>query len=137
MRYLLEYTSYDRNKGIRTSWMNPYKKEFGKVSLAELNRYLDEEKVPVKRIDPKTIKRFLIKTDRDLDRVEKADLRFPIILIKSGGRITTLIDGNHRLEKCLMNGCKFIKTRTLDLDNAPEKYKMVFKAYQRHHKFRI
>ena len=78
----------------------------------------------------------MIKGDRDLARVEKSDLNFPIILIKSGRSISCIIDGNHRLEKSLINEEEFIKTRTLDLDKAPEKFKMVFKAYHHIHKFK-
>lgn len=79
MKYLKRFNEGYSDKGIKTTWQNPYKKNFGKVSLTELIDYLDDNKVPVVNVSPKSLKRYLIKGDRDLVRVEKSDLNFPII----------------------------------------------------------
>ena len=61
------------------------------------------------------------------DRIDKADLSFPIIITKKGGKFIDVLDGNHRLQKAVDEDVKSIKAKILDLDNpkTPEVFKKV------------
>ena len=62
------------------------------------------------------------------DRIDKADLSFPIIITKKGGKFIDVLDGNHRLQRAVDEDVKSIKAKILDLDNAetPENFKKMF-----------
>ena len=62
------------------------------------------------------------------DRIDKADLSFPIIITKKGGKFIDVLDGNHRLQKAVDEDVKSIKAKILDLDNpeTPENFKKMF-----------
>ena len=78
---------------------------------------------PVKEIDPKSIKyNFSGRQDSDpsktKERVMKADLSYPIIVVKNkAGKIFAILDGTHRLEKALNLGLDKIKTKILDKED--------------------
>ena len=78
---------------------------------------------PVKEIDPKSIKyNFSGRQDSDpsktKERVMKADLSYPIIVVKNkAGKIFAMLDGTHRLEKALNLGLDKIKTKILDKED--------------------
>jgi RNA-binding protein YhbY len=76
-------------------------------------------------MDPNEIKHLLIDVKRDPNRVQSADLKYPVILLSSGGEIKSILDGQHRIVKALENN-EMIKVRILDLDLAPENFKRVF-----------
>jgi len=88
--------------------------------MDDVTSYLDNGK----EIDPKEIEHLLIKVDRDPKRVENANLEHPIILLSSGGKIKSILDGQHRVVKALKDGVN-VKARILDLDNAPDDVKNV------------
>jgi hypothetical protein len=62
------------------------------------------------------------------DRIDKADLSFPIIITKKGGKFLDVLDGNHRLQRAVDEDVKSIKAKILDLDNTetPENFKKMF-----------
>ena len=62
------------------------------------------------------------------DRIDKADLSFPIIITKKGGKFIDVLDGNHRLQRAVDEDVKSIKAKILDLDNTetPENFKKMF-----------
>ena len=78
---------------------------------------------PVKEIDPKSIKyNFSGRQDSDpsktKERVMKADLSYPIIVVKNkAGKIFAMLDGTHRLEKALNLGLDKIKTKILNKED--------------------
>jgi len=61
------------------------------------------------------------------DRIDKADLSFPIIITKKGGKFIEVLDGNHRLQKAVDQD-KPLKAKVLNLDDAktPENFKKMF-----------
>ena len=77
------------------------------------------------QIDPKELEHLLIKTKRDPKRISRADLSYPIILLKKAGKIISILDGQHRVVKALESGDE-IRCRVLDLDVLDEKFKSVF-----------
>ena len=62
-----------------------------------------------------------------IDRIDKADLSFPIIITKKGGKFIEVLDGNHRLQKAVDQD-KPLKAKVLNLDDAktPENFKKMF-----------
>ena len=62
------------------------------------------------------------------DRVNAANLEYPIIVIKRVGNIEYVLDGNHRLQKAKNIGEESIKVLELDLDDdsVPEMYRRLF-----------
>lgn len=96
------------------------------VKLSDIVTYLDSIKSPVIEINTDDLKDILIDTDRDPNRIEAADLNFPIIVSKYKGKYYSILDGQHRLVKCIKNGIDKVKSRILELDNCPEKFKNVF-----------
>ena len=93
-----------------------------KVTLSDVLDYLDNGV----EIDPNSISHLLIDVERDRDRIESADLSYPIILTAKGGKLLSILDGQHRVVKAIRDGVN-IKARILDLDFSPENFKSVFK----------
>lgn len=109
-----------------TSWTREYKGKETTIYLKDVIEYLDRTNVPVEKIDTKTLEYLLIDAERDQKRVDNSDLNYPIILCKNGGKFTRILDGNHRLAKCISNGINKIKVRVLDLDKSLDEYKFMF-----------
>lgn len=106
-------STYWENKGIR-------------LTLKDVLSYLDKNDIKSEYINPKELKKILIDTERDEERVNKSNLRYPVIVTRQNNKFISILDGNHRVEKALKNNVNKIKVRVLDLDNAPEEYKKVF-----------
>jgi hypothetical protein len=56
-------------------------------------------------------------------------LDHPIIILKSGGKYKSILDGNHRLQRAIEDkDVETIKAKILDLDNPeiPEVFKRMF-----------
>jgi hypothetical protein len=49
-------------------------------------------------MDPNEIKHLLIDVKRDPNRVQSADLKYPVILLSSKGEIKSILDGQHRFK---------------------------------------
>ena len=124
MKYLKTFESFEQPEGTGkdTAWEVEIDDKVVKVTLTDVMDYLDN----VVEIDPNEIKHLLIDVERDPNRVEAADLSYPIILISSEGEYTSILDGQHRVVKALRDEVP-VKARILDLDTAPEKFRRVFK----------
>ena len=113
--------------GADTAWTVKYKGKEITITLKNVNNYLDKNNIKTKIINPKSLESLLIKVKRDESRVQKANLDYPIIVTKQNGKFTKILDGQHRVVKCINNNIDKIKARILDLDNAPDSYKIVFR----------
>ena len=62
------------------------------------------------------------------ERILKADLSYPIVIVKKNGKLSYVLDGNHRMTKAIDIGEDTIKTKVLDLDdpNVPPVFKELF-----------
>ena len=62
------------------------------------------------------------------ERVATASLEYPIIVVKRGGQYRFVLDGNHRLQRGIVQKDVNIKAKILDLDNpeTPEVFKKLF-----------
>ena len=62
--------------------------------------------------------RKIIKTeDEHEERINKADLSYPILVAVEGDELFAIIDGNHRIAKAVRLNHKTIKTRLLPLED--------------------
>ena len=118
--------------GLSTSWSGEDSSGKNiKVTMKQVLKFLDKNKIPVERLSIDKIKPLIIDQDYEdsaKGRVKKADLKYPIVIIKSKGKLKSILDGNHRAFKAVKGGNKFISARILDIDaaEAPESYKELF-----------
>jgi hydrogenase maturation factor HypE len=102
-----------------------------KVTIKDVIKYLDSNNTPVKEVSIDKIKPVIIDQDYKgaaKDRVEKADLRYPLIVAVKDSKYKSILDGNHRAFKALRDKVKTVKVREIDLDSedTPESYKALF-----------
>lgn len=99
------------------------------IKIADVMKYLDKNNIPVTEIPVKDVFSKCAhkdKTDKEtLDRSERSDLKFPIIVLKKNGKYHMVLDGHHRLLKAKNNNIDKIKARVFNLEDAPDEYKKV------------
>lgn len=100
------------------------------ITIEDVIEYLDEKRILVEELEPKLLKDIIMDVERDSNRVDSADLAFPILVSRRNGKFIMVLDGQHRITKCLKNGIKTVNARVLDLDNAPEKFIMFGTSYK-------
>jgi hypothetical protein len=81
--------------------------------------------IPVKDIFDKCVHKNKIDKET-LDKSERSDLKFPIIVLKNKRKYYMILDGHHRLLKAKNNNIAKIKARVFNLEDAPDEYKKVF-----------
>lgn len=123
MKYIKLFENFEQpdGTGLDTFWEAEVDGEIVRVTIKDVMNYLDEGI----EIDPKDIKHLLIDVERDPNRVEAADLSYPIIVAKSGNEFISILDGQHRVVKALRDDVK-VKAKILDLDVTPESWKKIF-----------
>lgn len=126
MKHVIKFNEFILEGLEDTSWTREYKGKETTIYLKDVIGYLDRTNVPVEKINTKSLEKLLIDAERDKKRVDNSDLSYPIILCKSGGKFIRILDGNHRLAKCVNNGINKIKARVLDLDKSLDEYKFMF-----------
>ena len=125
--YLYESNKEATPVGMDTYWQDGDQK----VTIKEVIDYLDSIDAPVKEVSVSEIKPIIIDQDyegKNKERVKKANLSHPLIVIKSRGKYKSILDGNHRAFKAIDKGDDKIKVRELSLDrkNTPKIYKDLF-----------
>lgn len=113
--------------GMDTYWQDGD----SKVTIKDVIKHLDSIKAPIKEVSIKKIKPIIIDQDykgASKERVQKADLQYPLIITVSKGKYKSILDGNHRAFKALANDIDTVKVRELDLDSkdTPQAYKDLF-----------
>ena len=104
------------------NWQDTHWTSNGKtLTITELIAFLGDEIVDIETSELTT--RILTTQDR----VEAANLDYPIIVLKNRGQYQCVLDGNHRLQKAI-NYNKSLKAKVLDLDDpeTPELYRELF-----------
>jgi len=97
-------------------WTNQYTT----VTVKQLVPYLSEEvELQVNKIRPHV--------ELEQERVEKADLNYPIIIVQQNNQPLYVLDGNHRLQKAINLKQKTIKARMLELNSIPSNWAVLFK----------
>lgn len=109
-----------------TSWET----DSEKITIQDVLNYLSNHKVydiPVQYIVD-TLGNTYTSVQTEPERILKADLSYPIVIVKKNGKLSYILDGNHRMTKAIEIGKDTIKTKILDLDNpnVPPVFKEVF-----------
>ena len=113
------------NEGLHdTAWES----DGNKITLSDL---LDATKdVPVQEIDIEELKPHLLDwggDEEEMKNVDKADLRYPILIfVDDNGGFISIIDGHHRAQKAVKNDLKTIPGKKIVLSSLPENIKKVF-----------
>lgn len=94
------------------------------ITLEELLEEIRE--VPVTTIPVGTLKLFGSNVLLEEERIENADLSFPIILIFKKGVLFRIVDGNHRIEKASRMGVKELPCRKVLWKNLSKKIRRIF-----------
>ena len=105
-----------------TSWED----DDGKITIGDILDYIGDNVRNISVVDLQNkLKSQLDKVTKDEERIMKADLKYPIILVQKDGEFSYVLDGNHRLAKAIMTGEEYIKAKVLYLDdkNTPEEFK--------------
>jgi hypothetical protein len=130
MKLLLEnWRKYITEDWRDTSW----KPEGGgeKITIGDVDDYLGDKTID---IVPSDVRDQVLKSrgkprlpTTSQDRIDKADLSFPIIVAMEGGEYISVLDGNHRLQRAVDEN-KPLKAKVLDLNNpeTPENFKKMF-----------
>jgi hypothetical protein len=124
--FLLENSNYQE-----TSWTIEKGGREITIGINDIQKYLDNNNISIKEIPVNTIADMCIHKDKKdkktLKRAQEADLKYPIIIARdSSGKYTMILDGHHRLKKAIDNGLSKIRARIIDLEKAPEEYKLLF-----------
>ena len=105
-----------------TSWED----DEGKITIGDITDYLgnDIRNISVSDLQDKLGDNVSSVTQGE-ERIMKADLQYPILLVQKDGEFSYVLDGNHRLAKAIMTGEDYIKAKVLYLDdkNTPEEFK--------------
>ena len=109
-----------------TSWVT----DTEKITIHDVLNYLSNHKVydiPVQYIVD-TLGNSFTRVKTEPERILKADLSYPIVIVKKNGKLSYVLDGNHRMTKAIDIGEDTIKTKVLDLDNpnVPPVFKELF-----------
>jgi len=94
------------------------------ITLEELLEEIRD--VPVTTILVETLKLFGSKVFLEEERIENADLSFPVILIFKQEVLFRIVDGNHRIEKASRMGVKELPCRKLLWKNLSKKIRRIF-----------
>jgi hypothetical protein len=131
MKYLKTYNIFNEsNHYEETSWTATKDGKDITIKISDVQDYIKNNpviEIPVDEIKHKCI--HLGKTDKEtLERSEASDLKYPIIITnKIGGGYGMILDGHHRLLKAINNDIPTIKAKLLDLNEAPDDFKFMFK----------
>ena len=114
------------NEGLHdTSWQND---DGDKITLVDL---LDAtEDIPVKNIPVEKIKSKLLTwddDDKEIAKIEKADLQYPILIfVDDNNKFISIIDGHHRAQKAARHKLKTIKAKLIPINSLPKNIRKVF-----------
>lgn len=90
------------------------------ITLAQLIKELDRQNIKTKAVSLNKIKPLIIEQDycgESKNRVNNANLNYPIIIVKHMGEYKSILDGNHRAFKALSLKKTKIKAREFNLDS--------------------
>jgi hypothetical protein len=128
MKLLLE----NWRKFITEDWRDTSWEDDGeKITIGDVDDYLGDKTID---IVPSDVRDQVLKSrgkprlpTTSQDRIDKADLSFPIIVAMEGGKYIFVLDGNHRLQRAVDEN-KPLEAKVLDLDdiNTPENFKKMF-----------
>jgi len=108
-----------------TSWENV---EGDKITLIDLLNATED--IPVQEISVEELKPHLLSWDGDeeeIEKIEKADLQYPILIfLDNGGEFISIIDGHHRAQKAVRKGLETINAKVIPINSLPKNIRKVF-----------
>tara|TARA_R110000868_G_scaffold411565_1_gene705372 strand:+ start:1130 stop:1552 length:423 start_codon:yes stop_codon:yes gene_type:complete len=124
---LIEETS-NEDAWIGTSWTDTIDGKEVTVTIKDILDLIKER--PVQEIDTHILEPYALhktKTDAGtLANIKKANLNYPIIVLKKHTTTYQILDGNHRLQKAINNKIPHIKARVIELKDMPSDWQKVF-----------
>jgi len=109
------------NEGLHdTYWENSAGDKITLIDLLKVTKYIPVEEISIDELDP-----HLLELD-DVDRIGKADLQYPILTSVSDGKITSIIDGHHRIRKAINGGLETIKGKKIPITTLPKNIRIIF-----------
>lgn len=122
---LLENKQEEITEGLHdTSWEND---KGDKITLVDLLSATKD--IPVKKVLISKIKSKLLTWDDDNEnaKIDKADLRYPILIfVDDNNKFISIIDGHHRAHKAVKNNLKTIKAKIIPINSLPKNIRKVF-----------
>jgi len=112
----------NENPNQRQSWHD----EEGEITINDVLDYIGDDVRNISVVDLQNkLKSQLDKVTKDEERIMKANLQYPIVLVQKDGEFSYILDGIHILSKAIMTGEDYIKAKVLYLDdkNTPEEFK--------------
>ena len=111
----------------KTAWED----DDGKITLGDVLDHIGDNvrNISVSDLQNK-LRAQLDRVTKDEDRIMKAELQYPIILVQEDGEFSYILDGNHRLAKAILTGEEYIKAKVLYLDDkkTPEDFKRLLRS---------
>lgn len=101
------------------------------VTIQDIYDLIKRKQVPVQEIAVEILEPYAVHKYRTLphvlDRVEKSNLDYPIIVIKTTDGRYRIPDGHHRLQKAINNKIPCIKAYVIELEDMPSDWQKLFK----------
>lgn len=99
-----------------------------KITLSDIENYISINNINITKIQVDNIIHLTNNINIDSDRLNKCDLKYPIILLKRYDIIETILDGNHRTTKAYRNNIKYINSYIIEYEKLNNNnLKLIFK----------
>lgn len=108
-------------------WTKLINDKFEIVYISDIEDYLKDNNIIPQRIPINMIEHLCIVSQDSSERVENADLSYPIIVVRLNGNIIRVIDGNHRLRKAMNLSHGDIRGYVIDLEKTNDIWIEMFK----------
>ena len=105
-----------------TAWTDTRNGKEIKVTISQLLNFAKD--IPTTEIDTESLRSISLHSDKTdsetLANIQKANLDYPILIIRKKDGKYKVIDGHHRLQKAINNKIPKIKTKIINIDSLPE-----------------
>ena len=105
-----------------TAWTDTRDGKEIKVTISQLLNFAKD--IPTTEIDTESLRSISLHSDKTdsetLANIQKANLDYPILIIRKKDGKYKVIDGHHRLQKAINNKIPKIKTKIINIDSLPE-----------------
>ena len=122
----LELARIIKSAGLHdTYWINKEGKKTTLIDLLDATENIKAEKISIGWLKPHLLD--WNNEKEEMEKIEKADLRYPILIfVDNKGEFISIIDGHHRAQKAVMHGMKSIDGKIIPIDSLPADIREVF-----------
>jgi hypothetical protein len=111
------------NEGLEDKWTH-------NDTTVTLRQILDVTKnIPVTNISTDILKSKVLNWDgnpEEIKKIEKSDLQYPVlIIVNNNNDILYILDGNHRIQKAIMNKIPTVVVKLIKLSELPKEFQYV------------